>query len=266
MPLLKTTGQVTIANGQSLSNAIDLGAKVLSGILIPAAWTAAGLSFQASDDLGVTWQNLYDATGSEVTITSAAVTAGRRISLDPSLFVGIDFLKVRSGIQSAPVPQGQSTILTLISVDSSQALGVRFGAASGGSGGQNQTPWLSDIDGGNHNLNNVASLNASVLKQNGVPLYSTVTPKATAIEAIVQNVTPRSIFVVATIVLHPGDTVQALIGAATPPTTAVGVINLNAAASGLGTYLHSFIVPPSYYYQIHALAGTPTINNWIEYS
>src|SRR5262249_4602567 len=130
MPLLKTTGQVTIANGQSLSNAIDLGAKVLSAILIPPAWTAAGLSFQGSDGQGVTWQNLYDGGGSEIAVVSAAVVAGRRISLDPSMFVGIDFLRVRSGTQAAPVAQGGDRVLTLISVDSSQCLGVRFGAVS----------------------------------------------------------------------------------------------------------------------------------------
>jgi hypothetical protein len=115
MARVKTTGTVTIANGQSLSGAINLGAHILCAIVIPAAWTAAALSFQVSDDLGLTWQDMYDSTGTEVTIPLAAAVAGQRISINTALFAGADFLKIRSGTGGAPVAQGAARTITLIS-------------------------------------------------------------------------------------------------------------------------------------------------------
>ena len=44
------TISVTIANGTSLSAAVNLGSGKLRGIALPAAWTAAVLSFQVSLD------------------------------------------------------------------------------------------------------------------------------------------------------------------------------------------------------------------------
>ena len=93
----KSAGSVTIASGASLSGAINLGDKVLSAIIMPASWTAAALTFQASDDGGTTWKDMYDDGGNEISILSANAVAGRRISVDPSAFAGIDLIKVRSG-------------------------------------------------------------------------------------------------------------------------------------------------------------------------
>jgi hypothetical protein len=154
MALLKTVGQVTIPNGTALSNPIDLGAKVLCAIIVPSAWTAAGLSFQASDDGGATWFNIYDSTGTEAVVGSGAVVAGRRISLDPSLFAGVDFIRVRSGTSGVPVNQAADRVASLVSVDSSQAFGIK---SAGGAVGT-QTPWATDIDGATHKLTNASSL------------------------------------------------------------------------------------------------------------
>ena len=115
MALSKTTSLVTIANGASLSTPASLGAQVLCGILVPAGWTAAALTFQASDDGGATWQSMFDATGAEIAISSAAVAAGQRISINSSAFVGVDLVRVRSGTTAAPVSQGAARTLTLVS-------------------------------------------------------------------------------------------------------------------------------------------------------
>ncbi len=157
MALVKTTAQVIIPNGASLSNPIDLGSTVLCAILIPAGWTAAGLSFQASDDGGTTWFNIFDSTGAEVIVASAAVVAGQRISVDPSAFVGVDFIRVRSGYSAVPVNQTADRTLTLVSVDSAQAVGIKSAASSSGGSGS-QTPWTSDIDAAGHNLSNVKAV------------------------------------------------------------------------------------------------------------
>lgn len=111
----KTIGTVTIANGTALSGAVNLSDKVLSAIIIPSAWTTAALTFQASDDQGVTWYNLYDSSGNEITIASGNVNTSSRISLDPSDYASVDFIKVRSGTQGSPVNQGAARVLTLVS-------------------------------------------------------------------------------------------------------------------------------------------------------
>jgi hypothetical protein len=109
-----TNETATIANGASLSGAVDLGAgAILSGIQMPAAWTAAGLTFQVSAD-GVTYANKFDAYGSEYSVPSASATASQFISLPPSDFLGVRYIKVRSGTAGSAVAQGAERLLTLV--------------------------------------------------------------------------------------------------------------------------------------------------------
>ena len=101
----------TIANGQALTTALNLGGLHLFGIVVPAAWTAASLTFQMSHDGGATWLNVYDASGSEVTATAGA---SRYIALDAVVFAPLTLIKVRSGTSGSPVNQGQDTDLQLL--------------------------------------------------------------------------------------------------------------------------------------------------------
>lgn len=100
---------VAIASGAALSGAIDLGEGRAVFVQLPAAWTAANLSFQVSAD-GVTWADLYDRDGQEYVAQAAA---GRAILLPITDFVGIRHLKIRSGAAAAPVNQGAARTLTL---------------------------------------------------------------------------------------------------------------------------------------------------------
>lgn len=102
---------VTIANGASLSGELPVGRGcTVVGIVMPAAWTAANLTFQASHD-GTTFNNLYD-NGTEYTITAAI---SRYIAVDPNKFDSISRLKVRSGTAGAPVNQtGADRAITLV--------------------------------------------------------------------------------------------------------------------------------------------------------
>lgn len=101
-----TQKTVTIASGASLSGAIsmhlDQNPQVPVALEMPATWTAAGLTFQASYD-GVTYNNVYDDGGTELTLT---VSSSRHVTLEPRYFVGIRYLKVRSGTSGTPVNQG----------------------------------------------------------------------------------------------------------------------------------------------------------------
>lgn len=99
----------TIANGASLSGAIDLGSTRLAGIQMPAAWTAAALTFQASFD-GVTYADVYSTGGTELSYT---VAASRFIPLSITDWGGVRYLKVRSGTTGTPVNQGGARTIQL---------------------------------------------------------------------------------------------------------------------------------------------------------
>jgi len=107
---IPTTTTATIANGQSLSGAVNLSGFTLIGIDMPASWTTANLTLQASID-NSTWDNVFDSLGTEVTITAAA---SRFILLNPADFVSVRYLKVRSGTSGTPVNQGGARTITLI--------------------------------------------------------------------------------------------------------------------------------------------------------
>lgn len=112
MPELKRIS-ATIANGASLSGAVDLAGLTLVGIEIDeSGWTAAALTFQASTD-GTDYDDLYDAAG-EATVASAQVAAGRYITLDPAKFQGVNHIKVRSGTGAVPVNQAAERTLALV--------------------------------------------------------------------------------------------------------------------------------------------------------
>lgn len=112
MGIVTSLEPALIANGGSLSAGIHLHAHRLFAIQMPAAWTAASLTFQGSYD-GTTYADLYDDSGNEVTMT---VTAGHFVVFDPSKFLGLQRLKVRSGTGGSPVNQGADRTLELILV------------------------------------------------------------------------------------------------------------------------------------------------------
>lgn len=107
---MATYQTVTIASAGSLSAEVPIEGLTLAGIIMPAAWTTANLTFQGGIVSG-TVENLYDEYGTEVTVTAAA---SRYIAVSPEQFVGIKYLKVRSGTSGTPVAQGAERSLTLV--------------------------------------------------------------------------------------------------------------------------------------------------------
>lgn len=105
------TFAVTIPNGTALSATVDMGFLTLVGILLPAAWTSAGLTLLVSGD-GVTYGNLFDSTGTE--FAAAAVAAGTYVRISPNDTFGARFIQVRSGTSAVPVNQGADRSLTLV--------------------------------------------------------------------------------------------------------------------------------------------------------
>lgn len=102
----------TILNAASLSGPIDLLDTRLSGIGMPAVWTAASLTFQVSPDC-VTYSDLYDNSGTEYTATAAQ---GHVVGIPLADMIGVRCLKIRSGTGGSPVAQGADRVLTLMVV------------------------------------------------------------------------------------------------------------------------------------------------------
>lgn len=103
-----------IASGNSLSNAVSLSTALLCGVVMPAAWTSANLTFQASIDGGVTFNNVFDDAGNELTMTAAAsryivlANIGQWIGFGPNTQI-----KLRSGTSGSPVTQGSDRVIQL---------------------------------------------------------------------------------------------------------------------------------------------------------
>lgn len=101
----------TIANGTSLSPALWMGDRLPVQIVMPAAWTAAVLTFQTSQADGAAFNDLYDDGGNEVTVTAVPAHA---VAIDPAMFQGAPVIKIRSGTGGAAVNQGADRVLKVI--------------------------------------------------------------------------------------------------------------------------------------------------------
>lgn len=98
-----------IGSGASLSDANRVAGNASVEIVMPAAWTAADITFQTSDD-GITYQDLYRA-GAEV---SVAVDTAQNVRLDPGDYIGINYIKLRSGTSGTPVNQGAARTIKVV--------------------------------------------------------------------------------------------------------------------------------------------------------
>lgn len=111
---LKST-TVTIASGASLSGAATIEG-TLVGILMPAAWDAAQLTFQSSPD-GLTYADTYTSSGTELITSGAAAAASRYLTFAPSAsntLANVKYIKVRSGPSAGAVTQSADRVLTLV--------------------------------------------------------------------------------------------------------------------------------------------------------
>ena len=114
-PFVQEQFQAQISAGQSLSAQVDIGGWTLVGIIVPATWTTAGISLQASYDGGTTWSELVDQTAAAIGCSSlTGGTLSYFVAVDPTKLRGVRSLKVRSGTQAAPVVQVGAVTLQLL--------------------------------------------------------------------------------------------------------------------------------------------------------
>ena len=107
------TLQATIPINTALSNALSIDGDVLCEIQMPATWTTAHVTFQTSPD-GVNFQDLVDTSNAEVDLT---VTQAKNRRVNPDLYHGIVYLRLRSGTTATPVNQAAARVLTLVFED-----------------------------------------------------------------------------------------------------------------------------------------------------
>lgn len=88
-----TYSEVTISNGQTVSNAVDLKGQVIVQIIMPSAFTGTAITFQSSHNDG-TYQALYNSSNTQLSIT---IGTSRTYNINPSDFAGCRYFKVVSG-------------------------------------------------------------------------------------------------------------------------------------------------------------------------
>lgn len=110
MGVMTNNVTASIAESASLSGAVFLGAGTLVEIHMPSGWDAAQLTFQISDD-GVTYRNLKDPGGNEITYEAAASVA---IKVDGADAPASPYLKIRSGTSAVAVNQTAARSLKLV--------------------------------------------------------------------------------------------------------------------------------------------------------
>lgn len=88
---------VTIANGATVSDAIDLQGHTVCGIIMPSAFTGASLAPSACQTVNGTYVPMYK-DGSTISLT---VSASKYVILQPADYAGIAYLKLTSGSAEA---------------------------------------------------------------------------------------------------------------------------------------------------------------------
>lgn len=97
MSTIKRAALVTVLNGQTVSNAIDLGELAVVGLQTPAAFTGVAITFQASHD-NTTFAAVTKVNGDPYALT---VAASKYVIIPPIDLCGARFIKVVSGSAEA---------------------------------------------------------------------------------------------------------------------------------------------------------------------
>ena len=101
-----------------LSSVVELGGMTLAAIYMPAAWTAAALTFQACPTADGTFQDVYadDGTGTAMAELSIPVAQGKVYTFDAAAMklAPFRYVKFRSGTSATPVSQASDRTLILI--------------------------------------------------------------------------------------------------------------------------------------------------------
>ena len=101
------------AGGTGLSGVVSAGpGDHLVGIIMPASWTTAAITFAAASAADGTFYPVFDDAGNELSVT--AVQGHAIILAAPDKFRSLQHFKIRSGTSATPVDQSTAKVLTLV--------------------------------------------------------------------------------------------------------------------------------------------------------
>lgn len=106
--------EATIDAGASLSDEVDTEGMSVRGMIMPAGWTTADLTFQAAHETGGTYNNVYDSQGNEVQVSAAASRAIGFTTVGMEALSAFPYLKVRSGTSGGATTQGAERTLVFV--------------------------------------------------------------------------------------------------------------------------------------------------------
>ena len=104
-----------IAPGASQSQAIRKPGYTIVGIIMPAAWTAADITFLVSNEPTTGFVKLVQASDEAEITSKASVSEAIAFNgaIKEALALGL-YIKIRSGTSATPVNQTAGAMLTLI--------------------------------------------------------------------------------------------------------------------------------------------------------
>ena len=108
----------TIPSGASLSDEVNVGSRTIVGVIMPAGWDAAGITFQAlvrepsANPKVPVFGNVQDESGTEFTITTPI--QDEYVAITATKLVALGRVKVRSGTAGAAVNQTANRTITLV--------------------------------------------------------------------------------------------------------------------------------------------------------
>lgn len=110
----RTIVTATIANGASVSGAIDMTYTSMLGFILPSAWTTAGVSIEVSAD-GTNWATggILDGSALAVSVWPTGTASGA-YAVNLAAMVPWRYARIRSGTFSVPVNQGADRLITVI--------------------------------------------------------------------------------------------------------------------------------------------------------
>jgi len=93
-PIVAFDKSAVIASSGTTSAEINLQGTTLCGLFIPSTMTGTELTFQVSNAAGGTFYDMRDIYNNLITVQ---ITDGDFVYIDPTLFAGVQFLKIVSG-------------------------------------------------------------------------------------------------------------------------------------------------------------------------
>ena len=101
---------VVFGASSTASGVVNLENLHIIGIVMPATWTAAGITFLTSVD-NVTYNTTTDVNATEISIS---VSASKHVVVNPTTVPSARYVKLQSGTTSVTVTQVSATTLTLV--------------------------------------------------------------------------------------------------------------------------------------------------------